>query len=243
MTILVNYACHAVVLGPEDLQYSADWPGEMAKTVESAFPGAVCFFVQGGAGNINPYYDKTPLLDNAVGLMRETGQTTGREVVRVVPSIATHSVVDAPLLIARDNFRFPGRWSREKVLAAVDVQKLSFDSRNRIERATAPVYEGAVTTLLLGREFAFVGTPAEIFVDFQLDLRSRIRDFPVFFGGYTNGMLGYVPTIKAAVDGGYGANQIGSYIAVGAGDRMIDAAVIRLGQWTGKLKDQPAPGN
>jgi neutral ceramidase len=82
--------------------------------------------------------------------------------------------------------------------------------------------------------------PAEIFTDYQIDLRERVRDFPILFGGYTNGSLGYIPTIKAAVDGGYGANQIGAFLEVGAGSRMIDKAVIQLGYWTGKLKTTAA---
>jgi hypothetical protein len=53
--------------------------------------------------------------------------------------------------------------------------------------------------------------------------------------------LGYVPTIKAAVDGGYGANQLGAFLPVGAGSRMVDTAIVRLGYWTGKLKTQAAP--
>ncbi len=243
MAIVVNYACHAVVLGPENLQYSADWPGEMKRTVEAAFPGAIALFVQGGAGNINPYYDKTPLIDNAVGLMRETGRTVGQEVVRVVPAIETRALPDVEMQMSRETLQFPGRWNRDKIFAALGVplSQLSFDTKNRIERATKTSYDAQVTTLLVGREFAFVGVPAEIFVDYQIDIRSRVREFPVFFGGYTNGNLGYVPTIKAAVDGGYGANQIGAFIAVGAGNRMIDAAIVRLGHWTGKLKDQAAP--
>jgi len=240
IAVLVNYACHSVVLGPENLQYSADWPGEMMRTVEAKYPGVVCLFMQGGAGNINPYYDKTPLLDNAVGLMRETGRTVGNEVLRVMPSIQTHALPDSSLQVARDTMKFPGRWDRQKLLNGVNLERLSFDSRTRLERASAPSYEGPVTTLLVGREFAFVGVPAEIFVDYQIDIRARVREFPIFFGGYTNGNLGYIPTIKAAVDGGYGASQLGSFLEVGAGNRMIDAAVIRLGYWTGKLKDRPA---
>src|ERR1022692_2717068 len=99
IAVLVNYACHPVVLGPENLQYSPDYPGQMKRTVEEAFPGAVCFFLQGGAGNINPYYDKTPLTENAVGLMRETGRTVAAEVLRVMSEIKTHAVPDAELLI------------------------------------------------------------------------------------------------------------------------------------------------
>jgi neutral ceramidase len=72
-----------------------------------------------------------------------------------------------------------------------------------------------------------------------MNIRERVRDFPIIFGGYTNKNLGYVPTIKAAVDGGYGASQIGSYLEVGAGNRMIDTAIVRLANWTGKLRPKP----
>lgn len=67
IAILVNYACHPVVFGPDNLQYSADWPGVMDATVEHAFasegPGAapLCFFLQGGDGDINPFFAVTPL--------------------------------------------------------------------------------------------------------------------------------------------------------------------------------------
>ena len=50
---------------------------------------------------------------------------------------------------------------------------------------------------------------------------------------------GQVITIKGAVDGGYGASQMGAMLEVGAGDRLIDRAVITLGYWTGKLKTKP----
>ncbi|MBV8816954.1 MAG: hypothetical protein JO022_01285 [Acidobacteriaceae bacterium] len=239
IAVLVNYACHAVVLGPENLQYSADYPGEMRRVVEKAYPGAVCLFVQGGAGNINPYYDKTPLLEDAVALMRETGRTLGSEVLRVTEGIKPHEVHDAELQIARDSLQFAARWNRQKVLAGVDQQRLSLSARLHLDAATKGPYEAPVTTMLLGREFAYVGVPCEIFVDFQMNLRERVRDFPVIFAGYTNKNLGYVPTIRAAVDGGYGASQIGSYLEVGAGNRMIDAAIVRLGYWTGKLRTKP----
>jgi neutral ceramidase len=239
IAMLVNYACHAVVLGPENLQYSADYPGEMRRVVEAAYPGAICLFVQGGAGNINPYYDKTPIIEDAVALMRETGRTLAAEVLRVAAQIKPHAVPDSELRIARDTLQFKARFDQKKVLAATDPQKLTLSGRLHIEAATRGPYDAPVTTMLLGKEFAYVGVPCEIFVDFQMNLRERVRDFPIIFGGYTNKNLGYVPTIKAAVDGGYGASQIGSYLEVGAGNRMIDTAIVRLANWTGKLRPKP----
>ncbi|HTF68833.1 MAG TPA: neutral/alkaline non-lysosomal ceramidase N-terminal domain-containing protein, partial [Edaphobacter sp.] len=38
--VLVNYACHPSVLGPDNLQFSADYPGAMKRYVESQIPGA-----------------------------------------------------------------------------------------------------------------------------------------------------------------------------------------------------------
>jgi hypothetical protein len=34
--VLVNYACHPAVLGRDNLEYSADYVGVMARTVEEA---------------------------------------------------------------------------------------------------------------------------------------------------------------------------------------------------------------
>jgi hypothetical protein len=50
-----------VIFGPDNRDYSADYPGEMRKTVEAAFPGSTCFFLQGGCGDINPYYRQDAL--------------------------------------------------------------------------------------------------------------------------------------------------------------------------------------
>jgi hypothetical protein len=88
--------------------------------------------------------------------------------------------------------------------------------RTIVPTATRKSDQTPVMMLMVGREFAFVGVPLEIFVDFQVDVRARVTELPVFFGGYTNGNLGYVSAIKAAVDGGYGASQIGASIEVGA---------------------------
>ena len=240
LVIVVNYACHPVVLGPSNLKYSADYPGEMMRTVESSLPGGpMCMFLQGAAGDINPYYDKTPISENAVGLMQETGRKLGAEVLRVAKTIVTKPAPDSDIRISREILQFRGRWNKEKFMARFSNQTVSEAMRRRVERMFRGSYDAPVTLLLVNRDFAFVGVPAEIFVDYQIEIRERVPDFPILFGGYTNGNLAYVPTIKGAVDGGYGASETGSILEVGAGDKMIDRAVIQLGYWTGKLKSAP----
>jgi hypothetical protein len=54
----INFGCHAVVLGSDNLLISADWPGDTAGRVEAALGnGAVCLITQGGSADVNPLTD------------------------------------------------------------------------------------------------------------------------------------------------------------------------------------------
>ena len=65
LAVLYHYACHPVVLGPDNLQYSADYVGTACKTVEDELK-TTCLFLQGACGDLNPYMDKTPLKDGGI---------------------------------------------------------------------------------------------------------------------------------------------------------------------------------
>jgi hypothetical protein len=57
--------------------------------------------------------------------------------------------------------------------------------------------------------------------------------------GYTNGYFDYFPTILASSQGGYGAADSNTYVAVGAGERMLDQALIRIHEMVGELRQVP----
>lgn len=240
IAILVNYACHPVVFGPDNLRYSADYPGAMARSVESAFPGSpICFFLQGAPGDINPYMDKTPLLKNADQVMLNTGAQLGQEVTQVAKSVRT-AESDQPTLKANlDVLSFKLRWDRDKVLAALP-QLVGEATAKRYAKMLSEAIEAPVMTFLINDEIALVGMPGEPFVDFQIDLRSRSPVRSNFFVGYSNGYVAYFPTIRAAAEGGYGANSITTLVEVGAGERMLDRAIITLYKMLGKFKDTPS---
>jgi hypothetical protein len=81
--------------------------------------------------------------------------------------------------------------------------------------------------------------PGEPFVDFQMDWRNRCPVPESFFMGYTDGDFGYFPTIRAATYGGYGAANTATRIELGAGDRMVNDALIRVYEFLGRLTDIP----
>jgi hypothetical protein len=53
LAILVNYACHPIIVGPYNDLITPDYPGVVKRVVEAA-TGATCLFLQGSAGDIGP---------------------------------------------------------------------------------------------------------------------------------------------------------------------------------------------
>jgi hypothetical protein len=101
-----------------------------------------------------------------------------------------------------------------------------------------------VTTLLLDigsphRDLAFVGMPGEPFVEFQMQLRAKSPLPNSFLLGYTNGYFAYLPTIAAAVRGGYGANSSVNPTEVGTGERMLNTGLVSIFELLGALSERP----
>ena len=244
LAIVVNYACHPVVLGSDNLQYSADFVGVMAHTVEAAFGGApICLFVQGADGDINPYYATTPLKDGALARRDWTGEQLGTEAARVAkiiqPGTPAHAAIDFRDDVLRFHMRWEPRAFRQGLLAKYGP-KIFEDHADLIAHDPPPDHlDLHVTTLLLNREIALVGMPGEPFVNFQMDWRARCPVHAALFAGYANGYFDYLPTIAAAAEGGYGAGDSNTYVEVGAGERMLRQALVRIYEMLGKLSDAP----
>jgi neutral ceramidase len=237
IAILVNYACHPVIFGSDNVQYSADFPAAMARTVEDAFGGKpISFFLQGGPGDINPYYAVTPLEQDAVEMRAWTGRTLGEEAVRIAKQIHTQPDNVSELQFAEDFVHVGMRWDpdkwREAQIAVFGTTSSPF---------TTPPADIAlpVTTVLIDKRIAMLTMPGEPFVEYQLSWHQRCPVPDAFFVGYANAYSGYFPTIRSATLGGYGAANPATWVEVGAGDRMVDIGVIRVNQMLGRLRDLP----
>lgn len=239
LAILVNYSCHPVVFGPDNLQYSADFPAVMNRTVEAAFEGkAISFFLQGAPGDINPYFAVTPLKEDAVKMREWTGRHLGEEAARVAKQIHTETSPDASIDFVENTLTAKLRWNEQKFREAL----LRFLGPKGFEVYGAqikPELKLPVSTVLIGKRIALMTMPGEPFVDFQINWRDRCPVRDAFFLGYANGYLGYFPTIRAASSGGYGAASASTWVEPGAGERMVDNAVVRVYEMLGKLGDIP----
>jgi neutral ceramidase len=239
IAILINYACHPVVLGPDNLNYSADYPSVMRDTIEEGFNRApMVFFLQGAPGDINPFFDKTPLSQDAVARMQETGRKLGLEGLRVAKAIRTEVAPSPAIQTKTVTVHVRSRWDIPKVRAVLK-ERYRLDEM-RAARLLREEMDLPVTTLLLNHELAFVTMPGEPFVEFQTTLRARSPLPNTYLLGYADGVFGYFPTIAAAVRGGYGANSTSTQVDVGTGEKLLDTGLISLYELMGKLSDGPA---
>jgi neutral ceramidase len=211
--VVVNYACHAVVLGPDNLQISADYPGIMCDYVEKRLGGNVlCLFVQGAAGDINPYDATLPVDKGGFEAVRDTGLKLGEKVIQVLNQVGRNNGSGGHIKVKHDVLEFPHRWKPTKKVGV------------------------GIDTILFDGNIGILTIPGEPFVDFQLDLAAKSEIEYTFLFGYTYTGDGqwadYIPTIEAAAQGGYGAGY-NTLIGVGAGETMVDRAVINLYEMTG----------
>jgi len=54
LAVAYVHGCHPTALGPENLAYSADWPGAAAARIREAFPGANPIFLLGAHADVDP---------------------------------------------------------------------------------------------------------------------------------------------------------------------------------------------
>jgi hypothetical protein len=215
--VLVNYACHPSVLGPDNYEYSADYPGAMKRSIESQIPGATALFVQGGAGDINPYRDKEPVSGTGFQAAEEMGQALGKYVVSI---LAKARPVSGPMRTASEVIEVKNRWKPSE---------------------TIPIGWTAGT---FGSSLCFAAFPGELFVEHQLAFREKAECSNTMLFGYSYSKggvwAGYIPTILASIQGGYGADY-NTTVEVGTGERLVDRAAVKIFELRGLLKDLPDP--
>lgn len=216
--IVVNYACHPVVLGGDNYLISADYPGYAMRLVEQVHGGdTVAMFLNGTTGDLNPI---------GRGTFQEaerSGTILGAEAVKVAQTIDTSP--DVELRMAKEKVKL-----RSGELPSEDeIEEIVRKRKNELEASGPQTYDmdreitltwaqDALKMVKLGKrsaivpvevqvlrlgEIMLVGIPGEVFVEIGLGIKAGSPFEYTFVAGYTNGCIGYMPTKKAFHEGGY----------------------------------------
>jgi len=190
--LLVSYACHGVVLGPDNLLVSADWIGYLESKLEAIYAPAVVMFLPGTSGNINPRTrDLEEKLASGGDIYDRTGGT-----FEEMERIGSMMVDEVQRALSRAT---PSQEARVRNrVANVDVRienKMILDMVGKEEIRTK------VSATQVG-DLLIVGLPGEAFVEYGLRLKSISKHVTIPLT-LANDYVGYLPTNEAFAEGGY----------------------------------------
>ncbi len=231
LALLGNYACHAVVLGYDNLLISGDWPGYASRMIETDLGhGCVALFSQGGSGDVNPLTETVRLKLAAGHPVSTIGLLTTYYGQHGDPTIPNWWNIED---------RGGGTFLEAETLARAYVAEALRVWRSLKPTADAPIWtervivdgslapdeppplgmsEGQRRTLrdfdVSVMEIAMLGIgatvalmqPGEVFTENAVDYRKTSQQMgyrvPLFLT-YANGSYAYMPPANAFAEGGY----------------------------------------
>lgn len=230
MALWCNFACHAVVLGADNLAISGDWPGHMMAQVEATHPDAICLFTQGGAGDINPLvagvrarmrsghtvtaighisHNYGALDDSQAWSIGDRAGGTFAEVAELGDAVAAEVLHLCRTITTTASL--PPIWATSLL---VDATAAATDYPQRVkpplqedlpEIADEQAIAVEVQLMHIG-DVVLVTQPGEVFAETAWLLKAQLRAMgystPVLVS-YANGWMAYLPEPSAFPEGGY----------------------------------------
>jgi neutral ceramidase len=226
---LVNFAAHPTMTDAKSRDISADYPGALARLVEKE-AGGFCLFLQGAEGDLST----NPAVP---GNAEKFGEELGRLVLAQSKTLRCETADVAALKMRERDFTFRSRVDLGNPLVRAAYSLAFFpEFVSFYEREYRDGVRPHLTTALLDGRIGFTGVSGEFFCEHANHLRRRAGLDTLLFFGCCNDYQQYFPTIEAAAAGGYGADATMSPVEIGAGERMMDQALIDLFQLRDKLR-------
>ena len=203
--VVVNATAHPTLMDSQDLRMSADYPGQLCRRVEEAYPGAVCLFVNGAAGDARP--------SDAIGATAE------ERVQRFGDLLAegTEALINRASLHEKGDLAAWGGWYG---LPEPQIHLGPIPIHPEIGRLMRPT--SAYLRLAALDNVLLVPLPAELTTDLGVELKlklSRAGSQPILLG-YADGYLGYAVTPRQYESGSYEAGM--TWYGAGFGEELLN---------------------
>lgn len=247
---LVNFAMHAVVLGPANLHLSGDFPGEVCRQLEKK--GGVALYLQGACGDIDPAINKAKwgkgtfediahigsLIVRTVeaalkGAERKTSaRVSGFSEVAKMPMKPVPPLDELSRVFAGLKAEFEAAKSFDsKVCAKAMLEWKTALESSMLSGGPPDTIKAEVTSIMIG-DIRIVGLPFEPYTEIGQEIIKGLSPLKPMVVGYANGLYGYCATDAARAKGGYGPDgshrwfpRLLTPLADGASKALIDTAV------------------
>ncbi len=235
--LLLNFALHVDVIGGGSADFiSADWPGELARTVNAMYGEQVAtLFLQGTCGDINHCTHHatelpTGLEPKAIQLGRALGAVAINAVEKAEP--AHDETIDSLLHTLEIPYYEVDDDLRKRVERLKEKSPIDDFEKFLIEAVEAWPYGGQIAevpiqAMRLG-PLGIAALPGEIFVHWGLTIKHWSPASYSMVVELANDTFGYVPTIEQAQRGGYGALPILSRRLEASAGRIMSDEILRM---------------
>jgi len=204
--VLFGYACHNTSLSL--YQWNADYAGYAQEFVQAGHPGTVAMFMMGCGGDQNPYPRRTLDWCQQHGRALANGVETA---LTVAPRNVTGPLRAAYAEADLDYAKLPTREEFQKRLASKDKWEAGHAKRflaklDAGERLPT-MYPCPVQVIRFGDDIVLVAIGGETCVDYSLRLKKELggKGAAVWIAGYSNDVMGYIPSRRVREEGGYEA--------------------------------------
>jgi hypothetical protein len=238
VAVLFGYACHNTTLAIQ--QFCGDYAGYAQEELQKAHPGAIALFMNGCSGDQNPYPRREFSYVQTHG---KTLATAVESAMQVVPKRPLEGPIKAafervPLAFATP----PTKEQLEAQLKSANkyevqhAQRLlgQIESEGKVETE----YPYPVQVIHFGNQLGMVTLGGEVVVDYSLRLKRELGMPVVWVAGYSNDVMGYVPSLRVLKEGGYeggGAMMYGSHPGPWS-DKVEETIVGKVMELEKKLK-------
>jgi hypothetical protein len=192
-------------LTQDEYRISGDYAGFAQEYVQKQLPGVQAMFVQGFAGDSNPYPRGT------LELAQQHGETLGKEVLRVLDSKL--ALVRGPLRLEFDHVDIPlapapGRAELEKMTMKGSPSWQSWMATAMLQSLekgqTLPThYRAPIAVWQFGSDLTLVALSGEVVVDYGQLIGDVLGPTDLWLSAYNHDVFGYLPSARVLEEGGY----------------------------------------
>lgn len=247
VAVMVNYACHPVVLTADNLLISADYPGSVKNAIQQKL-GSPVLFLTGAAGNTDPIQRRN------FQFARELGEALATEALQLLDSITPSleipwnvqsQLINLPLYHAptiSDLNRLVALYNKNRIEAEQEGQQLKAKMEqamsgwadrilDQLQRGMIMDYVPAEIQVFCLGNAVISGIPGELFSTLGRAIKSGAGKKQVFISSCTNGNVGYIPARDAYAQGGYEIDEAYKYygypaaITPEAGEQIVNSAL------------------
>jgi neutral ceramidase len=233
---IVNFSCHPTHHGGTG-KLSGGFPAYTAQQMkERGCP--VLLYLNGTCGNT---HTANPAAGGGMPSMEEIGTIMADDIEAALRDMifdddielgCASTEIDLPYREVDDDERKGTNFGAQRFVDPTLYDKFMPELVEQTRRDKTERIE--LQALFLGNHVV-VGVPAEYFVEYGLWIKRETHPYQTVIAGYTNGSIGYIPTMQAFDGGGYETTfGSGSKFAHEAGDIIADAVVELVNEGRGE---------